>query len=63
MKPRYVLKSIKVYGISVINEKGGETEEIYLIDRDKKEIRNFIKLCNAERLEPVHLRNAIDDML
>lgn len=63
MKKRYVLKTSAMYGISIVSDEGGESKPIYFMDRDKKEVSDFVKLCNAAGLEPVHLKDAIDDYL
>ena len=63
MKTKYFLASKTVYGISTKDSKGGVTNPIYFIDKNKKEISEFIKLCNAEGLEPIHLKDVISDIL
>ena len=63
MKSRYILKVNKVYGISVTDKDKGVIDEIFLLGKSKQEVRRFVKLCNAEGLEPIHLKNAINDML
>ena len=63
MKTKYVLTSKTVYGISAKNNEGGVVKPIFLFDKSKKEISTFIKLCNTEELEAVHLKNAISDIL
>lgn len=63
MESRYVLKKKTIYGISVVDEKGGVEDTIFIIDKSEKEVRDFITLCNTEELEPIHLKNAIDDIL
>ena len=63
MKSRYILKVNKVYGISVTDKDKGVIDEIFLLGKSKQEVCRFVKLCNAERLEPIHLKNAINDML
>jgi hypothetical protein len=63
MKTKYFLTSKTVYGISAKDDEGGVTKPIFLFDKNKKEISKFIKLCNAEGLEPIHLKDAISDIL
>ncbi len=63
MKTKYILKAKIVYGIATRNGKGGESKPIFVIDKPKKKVAEFVKLCNAEGLEPIHLRDAIDDIL
>lgn len=62
MQTKYLLTSRKVYGISMKN-KGGEAKPIFFIDKSKKQISRFIKLCNKEGLEPIHLNDVISDIL
>ncbi len=63
MKAKYILKKETIYGISAVNKKGGEQKPIYIMGKSKQEISDFIKLCNSEGLEPVHLKDAIADIL
>lgn len=63
METKYILKSKTVYGIGVVDESGKSHNPIFVHDKTKKEITNFINLCNEEKLEPIHLRDVISDML
>ncbi len=63
MKAKYILKKETVYGISAVDKKGGEQSPIYIMGKSKHEIADFIKLCNSEGLEPIHLKDVITDML
>ncbi len=63
MKTKYVLKAMTVYGIATKSGKGGESKSIFVLDKSKKKVAEFVKLCNAEGLEPIHLKDAIDDIL
>lgn len=63
MQTKYVLKIMTLYGIAIKNNNGGESKPIFILDKTKKEVSEFVKLCNAERLEPIHLKDAIDDIL
>ncbi|MDD6478806.1 MAG: DUF6514 family protein [Oscillospiraceae bacterium] len=61
MKIKYKLKVERIYGISAIDEKGYILCSISTIGKSKREVVNLIKLCNSEKLEPVHLKDVIED--
>lgn len=63
MQTKYVLKTKTVYGIGISGDNERSVTPIYLYGKTKKEITEFIKLCNKEKLETVHLNNVIADML
>lgn len=63
MATKYILSKETIYGVSAVDEKGGVLCSISIVGKSKKEISKFIDLCNSERLEPVHLKDAITDIL
>ncbi len=63
MQIKYILKTMTLYGIAIKTNNGGESKPIFILDKSKKDVSEFIKLCNTEGLEPIHLKDAIDDIL
>lgn len=63
MQTKYVLKTKTIYGIGVAGVGEVLINPIFLHGKTKKEITEFIKLCNKEKLETVHLKDVISDML
>lgn len=63
METKYIVKSKTIYGIGVVDENGNNRKPIFIHNKTKKEITDFINLCNQEKLEPIHLQNVICDML
>ena len=63
VETKYILKSKTIYGIEVTGEQAKKYKPIFIHNKTKKEITDFINLCNQEKLEPIHLRDVISDML
>ena len=59
-------KSLIEYGIALIEEYD-ETfailDVIPNVSLDAAEIKNLVKLCNQAQLDPIHLKDVIDDFL
>ena len=62
MQTKYVLKTKTVYGIGISGDNEKCIGPIFLYGKTKKEITDFIKVCNKEGLSSVHLKDAIADM-
>ena len=55
---------LTVYGIEAIEEESGQVmDSIPDMFFDKIKAEQFIKICNDEKLELVHLRDVVDDVL
>lgn len=52
-------QNISVYGITVLKIE----ESIPNIFSDESEAKNFVSLCNREKLEPIHLHSVIEDLM
>ncbi len=73
MKVRYILNSaivsddegqdFSVYGITVLDERNNTLRVIKDIFFDELIAKQFVELCNAEKLEFVHLQGAVEDAL
>ena len=73
MNVRYILRTDTVtdedntqhtvYGITALNE-NSETVDTYPdVFFDKKKAENFVTLCNTEKLELLHLADAVENIL
>ncbi len=71
MEHRYVCiclmyENVKVYGIAEIDETDGcpIISEFYIdLCTDKKEVDRLVDMCNALELDPIHLREVVEDFL
>ena len=52
-----------VYGIDVLDNFKNVIKTVKDIFFNKQKAENFIKLCNEEKLELVHLQDVIEDIL
>ena len=52
-----------VYGITALDSFGNVLKSAQDIFFDKQKAEEFIKLCNEEKLELIHLQDVIDDIL
>lgn len=52
-----------VYGITAIDTFGNILATFEDVFFDKEKAEEFIKLCNEEKLELIHLENVIEDIL
>ena len=51
-----------VYGISALDNFGNVLKTVQNIFCNKQKAKAFIKLCNQEKLELIHLQDVIDDL-
>lgn len=51
------------YGISVIDTRSGKCTLFHDISVNKNDIANLVSLCNELKLDPIHIRDVIDDFL
>ena len=51
------------YGISVKDTRNGKCTLFHDISVNKKDIANLVSLCNELKLDPIHIRDVIDDFL
>lgn len=73
MKFRYILRVDTVadelghkhivYGITALNGRGIEVDSFPDIFFDRQKAEDFVELCNSEKLELIHLADAVDDIL
>ena len=54
-------KQFTTYGIEVL-ENGVQTEYISGVSDNKKLVRNMVRICNKNDVEPVHIHDVIEDM-
>lgn len=52
-----------VYGVDALDRFENVLESVADIFFDKQKAEEFIKLCNEERLELIHLQDVIEDVL
>lgn len=52
-----------VYGITALNGRGIEAATFPDIFFDKQKAEDFVELCNSEKLELIHLADAVEDVL
>ena len=52
-----------VYGVDALDRYENVLESVADIFFDKQKAEEFIKLCNEEKLELIHLQDVIEDIL
>ena len=52
-----------VYGITALDNFGNMLKTFKDIFFDKNKAEEFVKLCNEEKLELVHLQDVVEDVL
>lgn len=50
------------YGINIFDFSGELSEIVPGVFEDKAKAKEFITLCNSEKLETIHLRDALSDL-
>ncbi len=60
---KYVTRKDITYGISAVDENGKILRTFPHIHTNKKMVTNFVKLCNLEELDVMHLGDAIEDLI
>ena len=59
-------KHIITYGIACVEEDDGTKElitQIPDITTSREKAEHLVKLCNEQKLSPVHLADVVDDMI
>ena len=52
-----------VYGITALDNLGNMLKTFEDIFFDKNKAEEFVKLCNKEKLELIHLQDVVEDVL
>ena len=73
MKVKYILRTdtvtdeenneFTVYGITAIDILGNMLKSYEDIFFSKEKAKKFVKLCNKEKLELIHLQDVVEDVL
>ena len=62
MRVKYVLREDTAYGVTALDKNGKVLANVPAILLDKEKMKNFVELCNSEKVELVHLADVIEDL-